>query len=153
MIVDLERNDLGKVAAVGSVVVTGLYELETYATVHHLTSTVQARLRADRDIIDLLRATFPSGSITGAPKIRAMQIIDELEPVARGVYTGAIGYIGFDGSTDLNVAIRTMVIKDGVASFHVGGGIVADSDPAWEYEETLHKGAAMVRVLVGEGLP
>jgi len=153
MIVDLERNDLGKVATVGSVVVTGLYELETYATVHHLTSTVQARLRADRDIIDLLRATFPGGSITGAPKIRAMQIIDELEPVARGVYTGAIGYIGFDGSTDLNVAIRTMIIKDSIASFHVGGGIVADSDPAWEYEETLHKGAAMVRVLVGEGLP
>jgi para-aminobenzoate synthetase component 1 len=153
MIVDLERNDLGKVAEVGSVVVTGLYELETYATVHHLTSTVQARLRADRDVIDLLRATFPGGSITGAPKIRAMEIIDELEPVARGVYTGAIGYIGFDGSTDLNIAIRTMVIKDGVASFHVGGGIVADSDPAWEYEETLHKGAAMTRVLIGEGLP
>ena len=114
---------------------------------------MQARLRADRDIIDLLRATFPSGSITGAPKIRAMQIIDELEPVARGVYTGAIGYIGFDGSTDLNVAIRTMVIKEGIASFHVGGGIVADSDPAWEYEETLHKGEAMMRVLIGEGLP
>jgi para-aminobenzoate synthetase component 1 len=153
MIVDLERNDLGKVAEVGSVVVTGLYELETYATVHHLTSTVQARLRADSDIVDLLRAAFPSGSITGAPKIRAMEIIDELEPVTRGVYTGAIGYIGFDGSTDLNIAIRTMVIKEGIASFYVGGGIVADSEPAWEYEETLHKGAAMMRVLVGEGLP
>jgi len=153
MIVDLERNDLGKVADVGSVVVTGLYELETYATVHHLTSTVQARLRADRDVVDLLRSTFPGGSITGAPKIRAMEIIDELEPVTRGVYTGAIGYIAFDGSMDLNIAIRTMIIKDSIASFHVGGGIVADSDPAWEYEETLHKGAAIMRVLVGEGLP
>ncbi len=153
MIVDLERNDLGRVAAVGSVVVTGLCELETYATVHHLTSTVQARLSAGRDIVDLLRATFPGGSVTGAPKIRAMEIIDELEPVARGLYTGAIGYVAFDGSLDLNVAIRTMVVKDGVASFHVGGGIVADSDPAQEFEETLHKGAAMARVLVGEGGP
>ena len=153
MIVDLERNDLGRVAAVGSVVVTGLCELETYATVHHLTSTVQARLNAERDIVDLLQATFPGGSITGAPKIRAMEIIDELEPVARGLYTGAIGYVAFDGSLDLNVAIRTMVVKDGVASFHVGGGIVADSDPAQEFEETLHKGAAMTRVLVGEGGP
>lgn len=153
MIVDLERSDLGKVAEVGSVVVADLCELETYATVHHLTSTVQARLRADTDIIDVLKATFPGGSITGAPKIRAMEIIDELEPVARGVYTGAIGYIGFDGSTDLNIAIRTIVIKEGIGSFHVGGGIVADSDPAGEYEETLHKGAAMGRVLMSEGLP
>ena len=153
MIVDLERNDLGRVAEVGSVVVAGLCELETYATVHHLTSTVRARLATERDVVDLLRATFPGGSITGAPKIRAMEIIDEMEPVARGVYTGAIGYIGFDGALDLNIAIRTMVIKDGVASFHVGGGIVADSDPALEYEETLHKGAALARVLVGEGVP
>jgi para-aminobenzoate synthetase component 1 len=138
---------------VGSVQVTGLWELETYATVHHLTSTVQARLRADRDLVDLLQATFPSGSITGAPKIRAMEIIDELEAVARCVYTGAIGYIGFDGSMELSIAIRTMVIKDGEASFHVGGGIVADSNPGLEYEETLHKGAALARVLLGEGRP
>ena len=153
MIVDLERNDLGRVAQVGSVAVPSLFELESYATVHHLTSTVRARLRQDRDVVDLLRATFPGGSVTGAPKIRAMEIIDELEPVARGVYTGAIGYIRSSGSMELNIAIRTMVVRDGAASFHVGGGIVADSDPALEYEETLHKGAAMARVLVGEGLP
>ncbi len=153
MIVDLERNDLGKVAEIGSVRVSGLFEVETYATVHHLTSTVQARLREDRDVVDLLRATFPGGSITGAPKIRAMEIIDELEPVARGVYTGALGYIGFDGALQLNIAIRTMVIKDGVAYFGVGGGIVADSEPALEFEETLHKGAPLARVLTGEGPP
>lgn len=147
MIVDLERNDLGRVAQVGSVKVTVLCGLETYATVHHLTSVVQARLREDRDVVDILRATFPGGSITGAPKIRAMEIIDELEPVARGVYTGAIGYIRFTGEMDMNIAIRTMVLKNGTASFWVGGGIVADSDPGLEYEETLHKGAAMARAL------
>jgi para-aminobenzoate synthetase component 1 len=152
MIVDLERNDLGRVAEIGSVNVPGMFELETFANVHHLTSTVRARLQAGSDIVDLLRAMFPGGSISGAPKIRAMEIIDELEPAARGVYTGAIGYIGFDGSSDLNIAIRTMVVKGGLASFHVGGGIVADSDPTCEYEETLHKGSAMARALVGEGL-
>ena len=153
MIVDLERNDLGRVAEIGSVTVDGLFELETYATVHHLTSTVRARLRQDRGIVDLLRATFPGGSITGAPKIRAMRVIDELEPVARGVYTGTIGYLGLDGAMDLNIAIRTIVIKDGQASFHVGSGIVADSEPALEYEETLHKGAAMARVLLDARVP
>ena len=152
MIVDLERNDLGRVAEIGSVNVPEMFELETFANVHHLTSTVRARLQPESDIVDLLKSTFPGGSITGAPKIRAMEIIDELEPVARGVYTGAIGYIGFDGNTDLNIAIRTIVVKDSVAAFHVGGGIVADSDPTCEYEETLHKGAAMARALVGEGL-
>lgn len=153
MIVDLERNDLGRIAEIGSVAVTGLFELETFANVHHLTSTVQARLRDGLDAVDLLRATFPGGSITGAPKVRAMEIIDELEPVARSVYTGAIGYIGFDGALELNIAIRTMVIKNGAAYFHVGGGIVADSSPAAEYEETLHKGAALARALAGEGGP
>ncbi len=151
MIVDLARNDLGRVAQIGSVSVPGLCELESYATVHHLVSTVRARLRADRDVVDLLRATFPPGSVTGAPKIRSMEIIDELEPVARGAYTGAIGYIRASGELDLSVTIRTMVEASGVASFHVGGAIVADSDPAAEYEETLHKGAALARVLVGEG--
>lgn len=151
MIVDLERNDLGRVAEFGTVRVEGLCELESFPTVHHLTSTVRARLRADRDIVDLLRATFPGGSVTGAPKIRAMELIDELEPVARGVYTGAIGYIEPGGVMDLNIAIRTVVTSRGTAWFHVGGGIVADSDPAQEYEETLHKGAALARALLGEG--
>ncbi|MEX0683926.1 MAG: aminodeoxychorismate synthase component I [Dehalococcoidia bacterium] len=147
MIVDLERNDLGRVAEVGSVRVTELASLETLPTVFHLTSQVEARLREDRDVVDLLLATFPGGSITGAPKIRAMQIIDELEPTARGVYTGAIGRFGFDGSLDLNIAIRTVVAKDGVAYFQAGGGIVADSLPALEYEETLHKASALRRAL------
>ena len=147
MIVDLERNDLGRVAEIGSVRVTGLCELERYATVQHLTSTVVARLKDGLDSVDLLRAMFPGGSITGAPKIRAMEIIDELEPTARSVYTGSIGYFGFDGSIDLNIAIRTALIKDGVAYHQAGGGIVADSDPEMEYEETLHKAAAMATVL------
>lgn len=150
MIVDVERNDLGRVAEVGSVHVRGLCELERFATVQHLTSTVVARLREGLDGVDLLRATFPGGSITGAPKIRAMEIIDELEPTARGVYTGSIGYFGSDGSIDLNIAIRTILIKDGVAYFQAGGGIVADSDPQTEYEETLHKAAAMADVLACE---
>ncbi|MCI0783843.1 MAG: aminodeoxychorismate synthase component I [Chloroflexi bacterium] len=147
MIVDLERNDLGRVAEVGSVRVTELAALETFPGVFHLTSQIVASLREDRDAVDLLLATFPGGSITGAPKIRAMEIIDELEPTARGVYTGAIGYFGFDGSLDLNIAIRTAVVRDGVAHFQAGGGIVADSVPALEYEETLHKASAIRRAL------
>jgi para-aminobenzoate synthetase component 1 len=149
MIVDLERNDLGRVAVIGSVRVTELAALETFPTVFHLTSTVEATLREDRDLVDLLLAAFPGGSITGAPKIRAMEIIDELEPAARGVYTGAIGYIGFDGTMDLNIAIRTIVVKDGVAYFQAGGGIVADSDPEMEYQETLHKAWALAGAVAG----
>ena len=148
MIVDLLRNDLGRVAAIGSVNVEGLCELESFAGVHHLVSTIEAQLGQGRDVVDLLRAAFPGGSITGAPKIRAMEIIDELEPVERGIYTGAIGYIKFDGEMDLNVAIRTMLIKNDIASFSVGGGIVADSDPALEYEETMHKASGMIQALV-----
>jgi para-aminobenzoate synthetase component 1 len=110
---------------------------------------VQARLRPDRDLIDLLYAMFPGGSITGAPKIRAMEVIDEIEPVARGIGMGSIGYFGFDGSLDMNLAIRTMVVKDGEAHFSVGGGIVADSDPALEFEESLHKGAVLAHILNG----
>jgi para-aminobenzoate synthetase component 1 len=143
MIVDLERNDLGRVADIGSVRVSEMATLETFPTVFHLTSTIEARLREDQDRVDLLQATFPGGSITGAPKIRAMEIIDELEPTARGIYTGSIGYFAFDGRMDLNVAIRTMVVKDWTVSFQVGGGILADSDPEAEYQETLDKAAAM----------
>ncbi len=147
MIIDLERNDIGRVCSFGSVHVPELIVLEEYPTVFHLVSTVRGTLAPGRDLVDLLKATFPGGSITGAPKIRAMEIIEELEPVKRGVYTGSIGYLGFDGSADLNIVIRTFIIKDGQAYFQVGGGIVADSDPEMEYWETIHKGRALMRAL------
>ncbi len=143
MIIDLERNDLGRVCETGSVRVPDLIRLEEYPTVFHLVSTVEGRLPAGKNIVDMLEVSFPGGSITGAPKIRAMEIIEELEPVKRGIYTGSIGYISFNGDADLNIVIRTFVIKDGWAYFQVGGGIVADSDPQLEYEETLHKGKAL----------
>ena len=143
MIVDLERNDLGRVCDYGTVRVDRLWQLESHPTVHHLVSTVSGQLRSGLDIIDCVRASFPGGSITGAPKIRAMEIIDELEPHRRHVYTGAIGYIGFDGNADLNIAIRTITCVNNRAFYHVGGGIVWDSDPAAEYQETLDKGRAM----------
>lgn len=144
MIVDLERNDLGRVCNYGSVKVVQKKVVESYSTVHHLVATIEGDLHPRYDIIDLIKATFPGGSITGAPKIRAMQIIDELEPTRRSVYTGAIGYIGFNDCTDLNIAIRTFLIKGSEAYFQVGGGIVADSDPEKEYEETLHKARALI---------
>jgi len=143
MIVDLERNDLGRVCEPGTIHVDEMFKIETHPTVHHLVANVSGRLRADKDALDCLRAMLPGGSITGAPKVRAMQIIDELEKSRRGVYTGSIGYIGFDGGCDFAIAIRTIVCGDGRASYHVGGGIVADSDPEGEYQETLDKGAAM----------
>ncbi len=151
MIVDLERNDLGRVCEYGSVRVERAQAVESYAAVHHLVATVRGTLRPDADRVDLLRATFPGGSITGAPKIRAMEIIDELEPHVRGPYTGAIGYLGFDGRADLNVAIRTLVHRDGWCCFHVGGGIVADSEPEAEYQETLDKGRALIAALRDAG--
>lgn len=147
MIVDLQRNDIGRVCEYGSVVVPSLRHLEQTPNVWHTVATVQGRLRPDADMARVLRATFPGGSITGAPKVRAMEIIAELEPVRRHVYTGAIGYIGFDGRCDLNIAIRTAVVKDGAAYFHAGGGIVADSDPELEYEETVAKGRGLARAL------
>jgi len=147
MIVDLERNDLGRVCEYGSVRVPELITLETHPTVFHLVSTVEGLLREGKDHIDCLKACFPGGSITGAPKIRAMEIIDELEPNQRGVYTGSIGYMGFNGETDLNIVIRTMVITGGKIYFHAGGGIVADSDPEAEYEETLHKARALIETV------
>ena len=147
MIVDLERNDLGKVCRYGSVKVKELVELEAYPTVFHTVSTVEGELFEDKDRIDLLKATFPGGSITGAPKIRAMEIIDELEPTKRSVYTGALGYFGFNGTMDLNIVIRTFLIKENRAYFQVGGGIVADSDPEKEYQETLDKARALIQSL------
>jgi para-aminobenzoate synthetase component 1 len=147
MIVDLERNDLGRVSIYGSVRVTELAVLESYATVHHLASCVEGILNPGKDRLDLLRATFPGGSITGAPKVRAMEIIEELEPTRRSVYTGSIGYFGFDGGMDLNIAIRTIIVKKGKAYFQVGGGIVFDSDPEAEYRETLDKARALMEAL------
>ena len=126
---------------------TELVTLENYATVMHLVSTVEGRLAPAVTSVDALHACFPGGSITGAPKIRAMEIIDELEPSARGVYTGAIGYLGFNGLADFNIAIRKMVCQNGMVHFHAGGGIVADSEPALEYEETLHKARGMMQAL------
>lgn len=147
MIVDLERNDLGRVCRYGTVRVAELAILETYPTVFHLTSTVKGRLREDKSRIDLLKATFPGGSITGAPKVRAMEIIDELEPTRRSVYTGSIGYLSFSGEMDLNIVIRTFLVKEGRAYFQVGGGIVYDSEPEAEYVETLDKARALVQAL------
>ncbi len=144
MIIDLERNDLGRVCDYGSVRVTERKVLETYPTVYHLVSTIEGDLYERHDFIDLLKATFPGGSITGAPKIRAMQIIDELEPTQRSVYTGAIGYIGFNGNADLNIAIRTYIMKGKTVYFQVGSGIVADSHAEEEYEETMHKAKALI---------
>jgi para-aminobenzoate synthetase component 1 len=147
MIVDLLRNDLSKACRLGSVKVPKLFDVESYATVHHLVSTVTGELRPDRDALDLLRGSFPGGSITGAPKLRAMQIIEELEPQRRGVYCGAIGYAGFDGGMDLNIAIRTLVHAQGTIRFWAGGGIVADSKLEEEYQETFDKAAAMLKLL------
>jgi para-aminobenzoate synthetase component 1 len=147
MIVDLLRNDLGRVCAYGSVRPTEVCKLETYEYVHHLVSEVVGTLRPECDRIDLLRAAFPGGSVTGAPKVRAMEIIAELEPTARGPYCGALGYLGFDGSMDTNLLIRTLTLGRGWMQFPVGGGIVADSDPAAEYDETLHKARGLLRVL------
>lgn len=150
MIVDLERNDLGRVSRIGSVSVPELFLTEEYANVHHLVATVTSEIREDADVFDVIRATFPGGSITGAPKIRAMEIIEELEPTSRNVYTGSIGYIGFDGNADFNIAIRTIVKKDQRILFQAGGGITWDSDPEEEYMESLHKASAIMKVLGGK---
>jgi para-aminobenzoate synthetase component 1 len=147
MIVDLERNDLGRICEYGSVKPTEFIALEKYANVFHLVSTVSGRLRNGMEAVDCLTATFPGGSITGAPKIRSMEIIEELEPVKRGVYTGAIGYISFGGDMDLSIAIRTIVAKGNSLYFHAGGGIVADSDPEAEYVETIDKARGMLEAI------
>jgi para-aminobenzoate synthetase component 1 len=151
MIVDLIRNDLGRVCRTGSVRVAAHKRPESYANVHHLVSVVEGTLRDDVTAGALLRAAFPGGSITGCPKIRAMQIIDELEPCARHIYTGTIGYIGMHGNLDLSVAIRTALVHRGTCSFSVGGGIVYDSKADDEYEETLHKGQTFFDVMSAAG--
>ncbi|MFJ5445387.1 aminodeoxychorismate synthase component I [Methylobacillus methanolivorans] len=147
MIVDLLRNDIGKSCATGSVRADRLFALESYANVHHLVSTVTGKLAEQYEAVDLLRGAFPGGSITGAPKLRAMEIIEELEPHRRGIYCGAIGYIGFDGNMDTNIAIRTAVYSHGEIRFWAGGGIVADSEGDKEYRETWDKASTMLKLV------
>lgn len=147
MIVDLLRNDLGRVCEARSIVVEDHKRLEAYENVWHLVSIISGRLRSDVSVGDILRAAFPGGSITGCPKIRAMEIINELEPHVRHVYTGSIGYISWHDTMDMNIAIRTAVLKDGLLHFSVGGGVVYDSKEEAEYEETLHKGRTFFRVI------
>ncbi len=151
MITDLLRNDLGRVCEYGSVQVPELFRLEQFPQVQHLVSTVQGRLRPGVSHLDALAACFPGGSISGAPKIRALEIIDELEPVARGPYCGCHGYLGFNRESQLSITIRTAVVRDATAWFHVGAGIVADSLPEAEYEETLAKARGLLSALVGAG--
>lgn len=152
MIVDLLRNDIGKACAAGSVHVVEHKRVEAYENVYHLVSVVEGELDIGKTAIDLLRATFPGGSITGCPKIRSMEVIDELEPVRRHVYTGSIGYLGFGGTMDFNIAIRTATIVGGRLVYSVGGGVVYDSDPADEFEETLHKGRTISNALAAPGV-
>jgi len=147
MIVDLMRNDIGKSCDPGTVYVPKLFEVESYSNVHHLVSTVKGKLAVGRDVLDLLRDCFPGGSVTGAPKRRAMQIIEQLEPTRRGIYCGSIGYVGFDGNMDSNIVIRTMVYANGQIRCWAGGGIVADSDMTAEYKEMMDKLSVMIKVL------
>ncbi len=147
MLIDLGRNDVGRVAEIGSVRLTEKMTIERYSHVMHIVSNVTGRLRPGTSTTDVLRATFPAGTVTGAPKIRAMEIIDDLEPVKRGVYAGAVGYLGWGGTMDTAIAIRTAVIKDGMLHIQVGAGIVADSVPAMEWDETMNKGRAMFRAV------
>lgn len=145
MITDLERNDLGQVCRFGSIQVPELWTLEPFAQVIHLVSTITGELRPEIDHAAAFRACFPGGSITGAPKKRAREIIAELESAPRGLYTGAIGWFGFNGHSQWNIAIRTAIQEESRIHFHVGSGIVADSDPAGEYQETLHKASGIFR--------
>jgi anthranilate synthase component 1 len=145
MLIDLGRNDVGRVAATASVKVTEKMVVERYSHVMHIVSNVEGRVRPGLDAIDVLRASFPAGTVTGAPKVRAMQIIDELEPVKRGIYSGAVGYLGFNGDMDVAIAIRTAVVKDGRLHAQAAAGIVADSDPRSEWLETQHKARAILK--------
>jgi anthranilate/para-aminobenzoate synthase component I len=147
MMIDLERNDLGRVSAYGTLSVDELMITEDYSHVIHIVSNVRGNLAEGKDCFDAIKAVFPGGTITGVPKVRCMEIIDELEPVNRGPYTGSIGYIGFCGNLDLNIVIRTFVIKNNMAYVQAGAGIVADSDPEREYFETLKKAEALIKTL------
>ena len=147
MLVDLERNDLGRVCDYRSVKVEEFMSLEKYSHVVHIVSKVRGHLKKNKDALDLIKAMFPGGTITGCPKIRCMQIIDELEPVCRGVYTGSLGYIDLRGDMDLNIVIRTMLLRNGKGHLQVGAGIVYDSNPEKEYDETLHKAKALIQAL------
>jgi anthranilate synthase component 1 len=147
MLVDLGRNDIGRVAEIGSVRVPTFMALERYSHVMHLVSRVEGQLAEDRDRLDALVATFPAGTLTGAPKIRAMQIVGELEPTRRGLYGGAVGYLDFAGNLDFCIAIRTITMHDGIAEVQAGAGIVADSLPEAEYEETRDKARALLQAL------
>jgi anthranilate synthase component 1 len=145
MLVDLGRNDIGRVAQTGSVRVTEQMVIERYSHVMHIVSNVEAKLKPGLNAIDVLRATFPAGTVSGAPKVRAMEIIDELEPVKRGVYAGAVGYLGFNGDMDVAIALRTAVVKGGMLHVQAGGGVVADSVPQAEWQETQSKAQALLR--------
>ncbi|MDP2725874.1 MAG: anthranilate synthase component I family protein, partial [Syntrophales bacterium] len=147
MLVDLGRNDLGRIAGIGSVQVTQLMTVERYSHVMHLVSNIQAHLAEGRDAFDVLSATFPAGTLSGAPKIRAMEIIDELEPTRRGPYGGAVGYFSFNGNMDFCITIRTIMLKEGKIFIQAGAGIVADSDPSKEYQETMNKAAGMKQAI------
>jgi anthranilate synthase component 1 len=147
MLVDLGRNDLGRVCEYGSVVVDELMEIESYSHVMHIVSSVSGTLRPEVGAMDALRAVLPAGTLSGAPKVRAMEIIDELEPVKRGGYGGAVGYLSYGGDLDTAIHIRTVVVKDGVAHVQAGGGTVADAKPAYEYEESVAKSTAAMRAI------
>ncbi len=147
MLVDLARNDLGRIARPGTVDVTEFAAVERYSHVWHIVSTVSCEVAADKDAFDVLRATFPAGTLTGAPKVRAMQLIEELEPVRRGVYGGAVGYLDPAGDLDLAIAIRTAVVRDGVAHVQAAAGVVADSQPELEEKETRNKARAVLQAI------
>jgi anthranilate synthase component 1 len=147
MLVDLGRNDVGRVAEIGTVKVTDLMAVERYSHVMHLVSNVTGKLAAGKDIFDVIRACFPAGTVTGAPKVRAMEIIEELEPVKRGPYAGAVGYFSFSKNMDMCITIRTLIFKDKRISVQAGAGIVADSDPLLEYHETVNKAMGMMKAV------
>jgi anthranilate synthase component 1 len=151
MLVDLGRNDVGRVAEIGSVVVDEFEVIERYSHVMHIVSNVRGRLRADKDAIDVLRATFPAGTVSGAPKVRAMEVIEEVEPERRGLYAGCVGYFDYSGNMDTCIALRTLLVKDGNLYVQAGGGVVADSDPDKEFQETLHKAGALLRAIALAG--